>query len=266
MNPFGVSLSLEGNTLAVGANNQSSNNEPGSVYVYDFDGNSWSQTQRLRASDVLNSRNFLGSSVALRGNRIATGAYRDDQFSPNAGAVYVFEFDGMDWQETQKILPLDPPTKSFGISVGLTDDTLVVGASGDSSIASNAGAAYVFEQDLTSNWTQTDALFASDAQMSDIFGRNLSIADDNILVMKPLSNLNNGSGSAHLFKRYAAGWVEAKIIQPQENVTGQSFANSGAISTTNILVGASFDDNDTTADTGSVFPFINDLIFNNSFD
>ncbi|WP_395373696.1 hypothetical protein [Marinicella sp. W31] len=262
---FGFSLSLHGNTLAVGAHNQGNNNQPGSVYVYNYDGNHWSQTQRLRASDVLNSRNLLGWSVAMQGNRIATGAFGDDEFALNAGAAYVFEFDGMNWQETQKILPL-APTRSFGISIGLTDDVLVIGASDDSTIANAAGAAFIYEQDLTNNWIQTDALFASDAQALDNFARTLSIANDNILVMKPLTNFNNGSGSAYLFKRYANGWTEAKIVQPLENVTAKFFANSGAVSENSILIGALFDDNNTIMESGSVFLFVNDLIFNNSFD
>ena len=262
---FGYSLSLDGDRIAIGAPNQSGNNAPGAVYMYGFDGNNWSQIQKLVANDVSN-RNYLGFSVALLADVLVSGAIRDTQFGTSAGAAYVFEFDGINWQQSQKILPQSTDTQSLGTSVGLTSDTLVIGASNDSTVVSAAGAAYVYEQDQLGDWIQIKGLFASDAQVGDRLGRQLSITDGSILLLRFADTFSQNTGAGYLFKKYGNGWTETKIIQPSENVVGDLFAVFGAISNDKILIGAPFDDDGNIVASGSVFTFINDLIFNDSFE
>ena len=141
---FGVSVSIEGEVVLIGAHHDGDNGpDSGSVYVFRFDRQTsgWVQQQKLLASDGSGSDDF-GRSVAIDGNTAVIGASDHDDVGPNMGAAYVFRFDGFRWVEQQKLLPDPGPwTAFFGWSVALSGDTAVIGAHGEST---QSGAAYVF--------------------------------------------------------------------------------------------------------------------------
>jgi len=86
---FGSSVALSGDTLAVGANGESSYDLwTGAVYLFTRDAaGAWSQQAYVRASNA-GSMDFFGSSVALSGDTVAASAPEE---GPLSGAVYVFE-------------------------------------------------------------------------------------------------------------------------------------------------------------------------------
>ncbi len=120
---FGRPVALYGDTLAVGAIYESSNqttitngtsassnnsNEfSGAVYVYKRTGTTWAQEAYIKASNN-DASDYFGSSVALDGNTLAVGAYREDSnqttitndnstassnnSNSSSGAVYVYSF------------------------------------------------------------------------------------------------------------------------------------------------------------------------------
>jgi hypothetical protein len=121
-----VSLSADGDALAVGALYESSNASgvngdqnnnsdiaSGAAYVFQFDGANWAQFAYVKASNGDPDDNF-GDSVVLSedGARLvvaaggedssATGIDGDqtDNSAENSGAVYVFDHDGTDWLQT----------------------------------------------------------------------------------------------------------------------------------------------------------------------
>lgn len=107
---FGDSVALLNNTLAIGANYESSsgadpeNNsryESGAVYVFERESSaqSWTQQAYLKASNI-DSDDLFGSSIAMVGDTFAVGALGEESSSQdqpldnsifNAGAVYIFE-------------------------------------------------------------------------------------------------------------------------------------------------------------------------------
>ena len=93
---------------------------------------------KLYASDGAAYENF-GSSVALDGDTMVTGAFYDDDNGWTSGSAYVFVRDASgDWTEQAKLLASDGAQDDhFGYSGALDGDTVVFGALGDSS-------AYVF--------------------------------------------------------------------------------------------------------------------------
>ena len=120
---YGVALSGDGNTLAVGAVFESSNatginlnqtnnlaSESGAVYVFSRTGETWTQQAYVKASNTGAGDGF-GETVALSddGNTLAVGAPREDSnatgvnsaqgddSATNAGAVYVFTRTGTAW-------------------------------------------------------------------------------------------------------------------------------------------------------------------------
>ena len=90
----------------------------------------------------------FGFSIAVSGDVAIVGAPYAD-LPPNitdAGAAYIFRFDGSEWVEEIKVTAeLDADVQDhFGWSVAIEGDVAIVGTPGDDTAASEAGAAYVF--------------------------------------------------------------------------------------------------------------------------
>ena len=75
---FGISVAMEGNRLVVGASvEDTAATDAGKVYIYDWNGTSYDEVTTVTASDAQDSDGF-GISVAIEGNRLVEGAYRED--------------------------------------------------------------------------------------------------------------------------------------------------------------------------------------------
>ncbi len=86
-------------------------------------------------------------SVSISGDRAIVGALLEDTGGSRAGAAYIFERDGSGtWSEVQKIQASDKEADDFfGRSVSISGDRAIVGAEGEDTGGSLAGAAYIFE-------------------------------------------------------------------------------------------------------------------------
>lgn len=142
---FGNSVSVEGNRMVIGAPNYSLNTIVHvAVYVFDFDGTTWSESEILTPFDGNNDDQF-GISVSLSGNRAFIGATGDDDRSIDSGATYVFDFDGINWNLTQKITAADSETDdNFGGSVSLSGNRVLIGAYLDDDRGGDFGSAYIY--------------------------------------------------------------------------------------------------------------------------
>jgi hypothetical protein len=185
-----VAISSNGNTAIISSGNEdtSPNSNNGAAYVFTRSGTTWTQQQKLLASDAA-AEDYFGESVALSadGNTAIIGAYTEDT-SPNTnnGAAYVFTRSGSTWTQQQKLLASDAASSdTFGQSVSLSADgnTAIIGAPfEDASPNSNNGAAYVFTRSGTT-WTQQKQILASDRQDSDYFGYSVAISSDGSTVI-----------------------------------------------------------------------------------
>ena len=181
---WAVSLSGDGNTLAVGANKEGSE---GAAYVFVFSGGIWTQQARLQATDEeSNSGDEFGFSLSLSddGNTLAVGApYEGDDriLFPDRlyGQIYVFSRIGSAWTENANERASDKENGAeFGFSLSLSGDgqTLVVGAPGE---ASDAGRAYLFSRSGNA-WTEDvlNSVNASNKSGNDGYGFAVSMSDD----------------------------------------------------------------------------------------
>ena len=135
---FGNSVSLSADIAVIGTWRSES------AYIFNFDGASWNQEQTLVASDADPSQDF-GRSVSISGDVIVVGAGEDEENGMNAGAAYLFRFDGKSWIEEQKLLPDDgAPGNRFGLKVAISGETALIGAPYDDNFGSWSGSAYVF--------------------------------------------------------------------------------------------------------------------------
>ena len=225
---FGVSVSVSGDTIAVGAPGEDSgstgidgeqfNNDAvsaGAVYVFTRSGSTWSQQAYIKG-DVAEAADVFGGVVKVDGDTLAIAVKLEDSnergvntpnaetnnASRNAGAVYVFERDSNStWarqafikaSNTLEFRDVNIGTDGFGVSLGLSGDTLVVGANGEDSDAVGvngdgmndntygSGAAYVFTRS-GSTWSEESYLKSSNPDRLDFFGTSVAISGDLIAV------------------------------------------------------------------------------------
>ena len=100
---FGSAVAIDGDTMVVGADRDDDKSaNSGSAYVFVRSGSTWTQQQKLTASDGYLDDNF-GNSVAISGDTIVVGAER--QGYNELGAAYVFVRSGTTWTQQQKLAP-----------------------------------------------------------------------------------------------------------------------------------------------------------------
>ena len=156
---FSLSLSDDGNTVAVGAiaedsnanginGNQADNsaNSAGAVYVFARTGSTWAQQAYVKSSTPAEYANgdLFGFSIALNanGNTLAVGAYDEggsargingtiDNMRGGSGAVYVFTRAAGTWSRQAYLKTATAEQgDSWGVSLTISDDgnTLAVGS------------------------------------------------------------------------------------------------------------------------------------------
>ncbi|WP_437814035.1 cadherin-like beta sandwich domain-containing protein [Sorangium sp. So ce1078] len=232
---FGSAVTLDGDTLVVGAPGEDSgatgvagaqsNNaasQAGAAYVFTRTGATWTQQAYLKASNT-GAGDAFGTSVAISGDTLAVSATGEgsaatgvngaqaDNAAPGSGAVYVFTRSGATWVQQAYLKASNTGAgDAFGASVAISAHTLAVGATGEASAATGvngaqaddsapgSGAVYVFTRSGTS-WSQQAYLKASNAESGDAFGAAVSIDNDFLAAGAP------GEDSSST----AWGWLES---------------------------------------------------------
>ena len=124
---YSVSISGDGNTALVGASTEdpSGTTDAGSAYVFTRSSGTWTQQQKITASDAQVSDNF-GHSVSLSsdGNTALVGAIGEDTVNSDAGAAYVFT------SQPRRALYVDATTARVGIGTAIPSAELHVSGNG----------------------------------------------------------------------------------------------------------------------------------------
>ncbi|MCH8009736.1 MAG: FG-GAP repeat protein [Chloroflexi bacterium] len=261
---FGISVAFSGDTAVVGASDEDAGgNEAGAAYVFERDeggADNWGEIKKLTASDPQAGDRF-GLSVAISGDTVVVGAAWE---ASTTGAAYVFRRDqggAGNWGEVKKLTASDAQfVDFFGFPVAVNGDTAVVGASGEATGGSFAGAAYVFQRNEggVSNWGEVKKLTASDAEASDLFGISVAISGDTALVGAQSEDAGGvGAGAAYVFQRNLGGagnWGELKKLISSDAEAGDRFGNNVAVGGDRVLVGAVVEDAGGT-DAGAAYVF-----------
>lgn len=206
---FGYSVSLSGNgdTLAVGAQNEDAGK--GSVYVFTRGGEKWSQQTRLATSNIERDDQF-GCSVAISddGNTLVAGACEEDAIlsgiqppeagahdrddDASAGAAYVFERKENRWSQQAYMKGFNTRINDqFGWALAISRDgnTIAVGShledsgakgiNGDQKDASmeDAGAAYIYMRN-GDTWSPAAYVKALNPKPSAEFGISVALNSD----------------------------------------------------------------------------------------
>jgi len=216
---FGITVAIDGDVIAVGANlDEGPFENTGVIHVFEKPPTGWSDmtpTASLVAADAA-TIDQLGETLSIQGDLIVSGAHFEDSQGTGAGAAYVFQRPPGGWVDGQSIAKLtssDPADQDrFGVSVSLDGDTIVIGAWGDDDGGDKTGSVHVFEKP-PAGWvdmTETAKLHASDADGHEHLGWSVSISGDVILAGAP-DNLFDGldNGAAYVYLRPPTGWADA---------------------------------------------------------
>src|SRR5688572_4337489 len=124
---FGYAVSISGDRILVGAREDSeAGSAAGAAYVFERSSSSWTQGVKLLASDP---GAFFGKSISLSGDVAVIGNSSSGPGGANQGAAYVFEWNGLQWQQAIKLQAQDGAASDFfGTSVAIAADRILVGA------------------------------------------------------------------------------------------------------------------------------------------
>lgn len=187
------------------------------------DGNSWPVTASFSPGPY-DASSLWGPSAAIDGDVAVIGAPADDERGADAGAAFVYRFNGTSWESDGKLTADDAsPGDFFGRSVAVSGDRLVVGAPFGGPDPAD-GSVYVFDYD-GDRWIQSARLLHSRGR----FGFSVDVSGDEILAGAPIAG---DRGVGYHYTRSGSEWVVAPLSivssGPGNRQMGYSVAFDGA--------------------------------------
>jgi len=194
---FGYAVAVSGNTVVVAAPyDDTGASDAGSVYI--FDASTGNLLRTLVNPTPANGDNF-GYSVAVSGNTVVVGAYRDDTGALNAGSAYVFDASTGTLLSTLAN-PTPEVDDQFGVSVAVSGSRVVVGANFDDTGATNAGSAYAFDAATGNLLTTLNNLTPA---AGDNFGYSVAVSGNTVVVAANRDDTGaTDAGSAYIFDAF----------------------------------------------------------------
>ncbi len=247
---FGAAVDIGENYAIVGA--YGSSDAAGAAYIYEKQGgSSWAPLKKIAAAELIADDQF-GYSVAINDNYAVIGAYgRESGAVGEAGAAYLFGYDGLNSFVELDVVNDDMPEESdnFGFSVDIDGgDNVIIGCRNDNEAADGAGSASVYTIECTGecmpgfvsdySLVLEQKLYAFDAFMGDTFGFSVSI--DYPFAMVGAFNEGNGDGAVYLFEHMGGKWrIIDKLTdgQPGDN---SKFGCDVSLRQLNSIIGAKF--------------------------
>lgn len=263
---FGWSVAVSGDYAVIGsyfsktdATGANPLNGAGAAYIFKNNSGTWSQVQKIVASDR-NTQNYFGYAVDIDGDNIVIGAYQNSfdvsggaQLS-NAGAAYVFANNGTTWVQAQKIVASDRTMNdNFGKAVSISGKYLVVGAPQEDEDASNAnylaeaGSAYIYKEN-GGVWSQIKKVVANDRSADANFGNAVDNTSDHVLIgawkEKKDASGNNSiteAGAAYVYENNSDAWSQQNKLVANDRFDVAHFGRSVSISNDKIVIGSEAD-------------------------
>ncbi len=259
---IGAAVAIDGDVIVVGAPWAATpSGNTGAVYVFRFEVSAWVEEAKLIPSDGAIADRF-GSSVEVSGDHVLVGAPHRDEVGEISGAAYLFEFDGVNWTEVEKLVPGDAAAgDGFGAAVDVQGTVAIIGAhenclcsifpspSGDP----GPGTAYVYRFDGAS-WNEEQKLGGSETLPGSWFGGAVAIDGDVAIVGSRADHdlPAYGVGATYLFRFDGAAWAEEARIVSSDALGGDEFGAAVALEGEVALIGA-HNHGETTLGTGAAY-------------
>ena len=202
---FGSKLTVSGSSLAVSTNDfPGPQSTPKAVYLFTQSGGVWFFQQKLTSPSTLPpilTYGTYGYHISISGNTLAVSGEFGMHAGPTGGTVYVYVFSGSSWVLQQTIKSPDEFSDTFGDSLALDGNRLVIGMRDDLMLsASSRGSAYVYERTGTV-WNLRQKLIAADGTAQDYFGTGMALSGNTIIVGSTGADISGyvNQGAAYIF-------------------------------------------------------------------
>jgi len=237
---FGASVSIQGDTLAVGAPGYELSR--GAVYVYARNGTAWGDEAIIQGAQT-DAGDQFGHSVSIDVSTLAIGApFEQVASKAELGATYAFVRIDSTWELQQRIVELRGNARAgdhIGWSVALSGNTILSGAPDDDfGNKVNRGSIWVYVRN-GSIWSR-QARLNPGGQAGDRAGSAVALFS-NVAVIGADGHrvgANEGQGIAYTYTRTGTNWSKTADLIADDGAAGDRFGSSVAISGPLKLVGA----------------------------
>lgn len=209
---YSVSLSNDGNTMAIGGVDNSGNGmEAGHVRVFTWNGASWMQKGTDLDGEAAGDRSGLAVSLSSDGNTIAIGAFQNDGNGSNSGHVRIYSWSGSSWVQKGSDIDGESAEDRSGASVSLSSDgnTIAIGAPANDGSNWSSGHVRVYNWDGAS-WIQKGMDINGEGE-DDHAGQSVSLSSDgNTVAVGARDNDDGGlnAGHARVYTWDGASWIQ----------------------------------------------------------
>jgi hypothetical protein len=207
---YGTTVAMDTDYVAIGATGQDNATfayaDAGAVYIYAFGGGVWNFQQKLQGSTA---RAQFGFALSLSSGTLAVGAPWATTYNNTSSSVFIYTRAGSTWTQTTylfvynfEVVPnagqIQPVSGSaisianltFGISVSLSGNTLLIGASGgtdypnggSSYYTDRIGATYIYKNLSGSSFTRTNIIQSEFPGNGDLYGESVGISGSQYVV------------------------------------------------------------------------------------
>ena len=219
---------------AIGAHNDQGV-ATGAAYVFRWNGTNWTQQAKLTASDGAPDDGF-GGAVSLSGGLALVGALYDDDRGTNAGAAYIFRWNGTSWVEEAKLTAPDGAAyDELGFSTYVKDNWAFVGTYRKEAVYAFQwnGAAWVYNTKLTPS--------DSPGYWTAHFGvEGIALSGDTLLITASHDDDNGArSGTVYEFQWDGTTWHEQGKFAPADGGTYLLFGTSLSFTGNVAIIGSS---------------------------
>lgn len=194
-----ISLSSDGNIIAIGAPLHSGENGDFSGYVRVFKNENGDWTQLGTDINGLDTFDQFGIALTLSqdGTILAIGAPYHDENGDNSGQVQVYQFENENWVQIGENINGENTKDQSGTAISISQDntTIAISANFNDENGNNAGHVRVYKN-IENNWVKTGQDIDGE-NANDLSGTAISLSNDGtkIAVGAPFnhgSEINSG--------------------------------------------------------------------------
>ncbi len=232
---FGYSVAVDGDLIVVGNWADSTfGDDSGSAYVFRFDGSTWVEEQKLLPEEGGAVDDYFGYTVAVSNDFILIGKPFGDELGPGSGSAYVFHYDGENWIQQTKLLAWEPTWADFfGSAVALQGNIAMIGAEQDDTIATAAGAVYIFRFD-GSVWLPEQKILPIGGGSYGRFGDDIDISGHTAVIGTYFG------AAAYAYQFNGSSWIQEKRFLSPEPEMGDYFGSEVTVYNDVLVIGAPY--------------------------
>ena len=280
-----------GETGFTGTGSDDTSANAGAAYIFTRSSSVWQQTQYIKADNTGAGDNFGTLSLSGDGTTLVVGAPLEDGTASNAGAVYVFVYNGTSWSQ-EAYLKTSNAEADDELTGSVTDGdeslviskdglTIAVAAGGEDSNATglngldsnnsspDSSAVYVFKK-ANGAWGQ-EAYIKSDHSNHRFFGGKRGLALNKTGTSLAIGTIwnsssnsgvtsdsnNSGSltqaGAVYFYTKSGSSWAKTSFLKAPNTGSSDQFGISVAMDETGatMVVGAALESSNATGVAGT---------------